>query len=145
MHHQISEEGLSEYLETIKSLQTQGKESESGLRKMEEVLRRCYVTRTCTPNSKNSVFRYGHDTTDTLAALDLSIDIGYPEGNFWSRKGNMWRCVSAVESESSEACRAAADPEPIIAELQLPRLGPLVASERHPLPQLRDAQVSLRR
>ena len=95
MDHQISEEQLLERLQTIKDLQLQGSASESEIRMLEEKLRSCYITRQCDPTPKDRDTRYQYDRLDAACMFgDLSIADGHPEGNFWSKRGNMWRCVS---------------------------------------------------
>ena len=101
MDHQISEERILERLQTIKDLQLQGSISESEIRILEGKLRSCYITRQCDPTPKDRVARYQYDTLDGSCTFgDLSIADGHPEGNFWLKRGNMWRCVSYPQLRS---------------------------------------------
>ena len=95
MDHQISQEQLLERLQTIKDMQLQGSASESEIGMLEEKLRSCYVTRQCAPTPKDRDTRYQNDRLDAACTFrDLPIAGGHPEGNFWLKRGNMWRCVS---------------------------------------------------
>lgn len=95
MDYQISEEQLLERLKTIKDLQLQGSTPESEIRMLEEKLRSCYVTRQCSSSRKDRDTCYQYDRLDATCTFgDLTIADGSPEGNFWLKRGNMWRCVS---------------------------------------------------
>ena len=99
MEREISEAHLQEILHAIRALQAQGGDVEDQILELEQYLSKCYVTR----RSKLEDGHWGAPSEESLdetsvASEDLSVCDGRPEGNFWFKKGNRWRCVSTYSS-----------------------------------------------
>ena len=100
MHQQISEADLSETLQTIKELRAQCSRDavDSEVWSLEERLKTRYVTKTSSPTSSENLETSYEEDGISAAVKDLPLAGGRPEGNFWARAGNMWRCVSSSEA-----------------------------------------------
>ena len=97
MYRQDSEAELLQVLESIKTLKAGDTTSESEVRKLEDVLKRIYITREIHLGSGDWVLGRKTDTYETIATReDLSIDDGHPDGSFYAQNGEIWRCVSTI-------------------------------------------------